>query len=116
MGFAVRDLGFDPERFYTGNPTRADRAAIALRSYMEVERWLRDFHGPITIPHRPDLPPGLQVYQAQVPPMYLVSDGLAAGPDANLSTGMSPQGLRLYAAEGAHEAKDIRRAMEAMNT
>jgi hypothetical protein len=62
----VRDLGFNPTDFYDGNPTRATRSAIALRSYLEAERWLQEFHGPVEIPGG-GVETGLKLYLADFP-------------------------------------------------
>lgn len=88
----VRTLGFDPADF--ADRSRNDRAkvaAISALSYMLAERYLRKRHGPIHIPDRPDLPPGLN--------LHLVTADSSGPTGSNMGQGSIAEGMTLIDGE-----------------
>jgi hypothetical protein len=96
----LRALGFDPEDFADRARNRRDKVcALSALSYLRAEQFLRDFHGPVVIPTRPDLgsTPGPVCFLSSTDPQRFVEVEAAmpppeAGPQcllANTSIGMT---------------------------
>lgn len=55
----LRDFGFDPEDFADrGRNTRELICGLAALSYIRATQFVRTLHGPLPLPHRPDLVTG----------------------------------------------------------
>lgn len=109
-GKLIKGMGFEPKDF--ANRERNDRAkicAISALSYMLAEKWLRNYHGEVSIPKLADANPKRFNEAANGLKLHLsdTSNGLNYRDAFN--------GLKIYLGEANATAQDIRRAKGIIN-